>query len=85
MTDYSHEENVDAVVAEFKMKMQKIIEKIAEEQFQSICGAEVIYEEESNEDEKDIHIECLGQVPPKMEDNKLQVQDPMKEINLGNM
>ena len=33
MTRYSHEENTVAVVATFKMKMQQVIEKIAEEQF----------------------------------------------------
>ena len=49
--------------------MQQVTEKVAEEQFQDICGAEVIYEEESNEDEEEIQIEDLGQAPPKMEDN----------------
>ena len=54
-----------------------------EEQFQDICGAEVIYEEESDEEEEEIHIEDLDQPPPKMEDNKPQVHDPMEEVNIG--
>ena len=51
MTKYSHEENVAAAAVTFKMQMQKVIEKIAKEQFQDICGAGVIHEEESNEEE----------------------------------
>ena len=47
MTKYSHKENVAATSMTFKMKMQQVTEKVAEEQFQDICGAEVIYEEES--------------------------------------
>ena len=30
----------------------------------------MIYEEESNEDKEEIHIEDLEQAPPKMEENK---------------
>ena len=56
-----------------------------EEQFQDICGVEVIYEEESNEEEEEIQIEDLEQAPPKMEDNKPQVHDPMEEVNLDIM
>ena len=29
------------------------------------------------------HIEDLGQAPPKMEDNKPQVHDPIEEVNLS--
>ena len=49
MTKYSHEENAAAAGATFKMKMQKVIEKVIGEQFQDICGAKVMYEEESDE------------------------------------
>ena len=47
----------------------------------------MIYEEESDErgKEKEIQIEDLKQAPPKMKDNKLQVHDHMKEVNLGTM
>ena len=48
--------------------MQQITKKVAEEQF--FCGAKVIYEEESDDEEKEIQIEYLEQAPPKMEDNK---------------
>ena len=43
----------------------------------------MIYEKESNEKEEKNHIEDLGQAPPKMEDNKPQVHDPIEEVNLG--
>ena len=85
MTEYSHEENAVAVVATFKIQMQQVTEKVIEEQFQDICGAEVIYEEDSDEEEKEIQIEDLEQAPPKMKDNKPQVHNPMEEVNLGNV
>ena len=43
----------------------------------------MIYEKELDEEDEEIHIEDLEQAPPKMEDNKLQVHDPMEEFNLG--
>ena len=82
MTNYSHEENATAT---FKMKMQQVIEKVAKEQFQDICRAKVIYEEESDEEEEEIQIEELEQAPPKIEDNKPQVHDPMEEVNLDTL
>ena len=45
MTKYSHKENAVVEVAAFKMQMQQVTNKIVEEQFQDICGDEVIYEE----------------------------------------
>ena len=65
MTKYSHEENAATAAATFKMEMHQVIEKVAEEHFQDICGAEVIYEEESDEEKEEIHIEDLEQTPPK--------------------
>ena len=47
------------VAVAFRMQMQKVIEKVVEEQFQDICGAEVIYERELDEEEEEIHIEDL--------------------------
>ena len=54
---------VAATVA-FKMKMQQVNKKVVKEQFQDICGAEVIYEEESDEEEEEIHIKDFDQTPP---------------------
>ena len=45
----------------------------------------MIYEGEFDEEEEDIQIEYLEQDPPKMEDNKSQVHDPIEEVNLGIM
>ena len=70
MTKYSHEENTATEVATFKMQMQQVTKKVTEERFQDICGDEVIYEEESYEEEEEIQIEDFEQAPPKMEDNK---------------
>ena len=47
------------------MQMQQVTDKVVEEQFQDICGAEVIYEEESDKGEEEIQI-----APPKNENNK---------------
>ena len=38
----------------------------------------MIYEEESDNEEEEIHTEDLEQAPPKMEDNKPQVYDSME-------
>ena len=51
MTKYSNEDNAVSIAVTFRMKMQQVIEKVVEKQFQDICGAEVIYEEESDEEE----------------------------------
>ena len=83
MTNYSHEENEAITAVTFKMQMQQVTKKIEEEQFQYICGVELIYEEESNKEKEEIQIEYLEQAPPKMEGNKPQVHDPMEEVNLG--
>ena len=45
----------------------------------------MIYKEESDEEEEEIQIENLDQAPPKIEDNKPQVHDPMKDVNLSIM
>ena len=45
----------------------------------------MIYEESSDEEEKEIHIEDLERTPPKMEDNKPKVHELMKEVNLVTM
>ena len=45
----------------------------------------MIYEEESDEEEEEIHIKDLEQAPLKLEDNKPQVHDPMEEVTLGTM
>ena len=43
----------------------------------------MIYEEESDEEEEEIQIEDLEKAHPKMKDNRLQVHDPLEEVNLG--
>ena len=83
MTKYSHEENATVATTTFKMQMQQVTEKVTKEQLQDICEDEVIYEVESDKEEEEIQIEDLERVPPKMEDNKPQVHDPMEEVNLG--
>ena len=83
MNKYSHEENMASKVVRFKMQMQQVTKKVIEQQFQDICGAEVIYEEEADEEEEEIHIEDLEQAPPEMEDNKPQVHDAREEVNLS--
>ena len=43
----------------------------------------MIYEEESDEEDEEIHIKDLEQASSKMEDNNPQVHDPMEDVNLG--
>ena len=43
----------------------------------------MINEAELDEKDEEIQIKDLEQAPPKMEDNKLRVHDPMEEVNLG--
>ena len=45
----------------------------------------MIYEGESDKEDGEIKIEDSEQALPKMEDNKIQVNDLMKEVNLGTM
>ena len=45
----------------------------------------MIYEEELDEEEEEIQIDDLEQASPKMEDNKPQVHDHMKGVNLDTM
>ena len=54
MTKYSHEENAVTTATTFRMQMQQVTEKVAKNQFQDICGAKVIYEEESHEEDEEI-------------------------------
>ena len=82
MTKYSHEENAVVANVTFKMQIQQVTEKVTKEQFQDISGDEVIYVKEQDDEEEEIQMENLEQAPPKMEDNKPQVHDPMKEVNL---
>ena len=83
MTKYSHEENAVGAAVSFKVQMQQVTEKVTKEWFQDIYGAEVIYGEESNEEKEEIQIEDLEQAPPKIKDNKPQVNDPIEGVNLG--
>ena len=43
----------------------------------------MIYKEESDEEEEEIHIEDFKQILPKLKDNKPQVHDLMEDVNLG--
>ena len=51
MTNYCHEENVIDTTTIFKMQMHQITEKIVKE-LQDIYGVDVIYKEESDEEEE---------------------------------
>ena len=46
ITKYSNEENVTDEAKTFRMQMQQVTKKFVEEQFQDICGVEVIYDED---------------------------------------
>ena len=50
MTDYSREEKAVVATTIFKMKVQPIVE----EQLQDTCGAEIIFEEDTYEENEEI-------------------------------
>ena len=82
MTDYSQEENAVATTAIFKMKIQQIVDMVKEEHLQDTCGAEMIFEKDVYEEDEEIQMEDLEQVPHKFEYTLPQVHDPMEEVNL---
>ena len=59
------------------------MERIEEEHLQDTGGAEMIFEGNVYEEDKEIQMEDLEQAPPKFEDMQPQVHDPMEEVNLG--
>ena len=65
--------------------MQQIVERIVEEHLQDTCRAEMIFEMDVYEEDKEIRIEDLEQAPFKFEDTQPQVHNPMEEANLGTM
>ena len=52
--EYSQEEKAVVATAIFKMKVQKIVERIEEEHLQNSCGAEMIFEEDAYEEDEEI-------------------------------
>ena len=70
MIDYSQEEKAEAVISKLKMKMQRTMEMIEEEHLQNNCGAEIIFEEDAYEEDKEIKMEDLELAPPMFEDTQ---------------
>ena len=56
---------------------------VEEEHLQGTCEAEMIFEGDVYEEDKEIQIEDLKQAPPKFKDTQPQVHDPMEEVNLA--
>ena len=82
-TDYSQKENVVPTTSIFKMKMQQIMERIEEEHLRDTCAVDMIFKGDEYEEDEDIQMEDLEQPPPKFEDTRPQVHDPMEKVNLG--
>ena len=78
MIDYSQEENVVFATTIFKMKVQMTVERIEKEHLQNTYGAEIIFEEDAN-DEDEIQMEDLEQALPKFEDNSLKNTTPWRK------
>ena len=53
------------------------------EHLQNTYGAEIIFEKDAYEEDEEIQMEDLEQAPPKFEDMRPQVHNPMEEVNLG--
>ena len=60
------------VATKFKMQMLQVTEKVTKEQFQEICGVEVIYEEESDGGGVEIHIDIWSKILQKWNTTSLK-------------
>lgn len=60
--------------------MQQIMEKLVDLQLYYTYRAKVIYEESSEDEGEEIHIDGLDEAPTKMEDMKSQVHDQWKKL-----
>ena len=58
-TDYSQEEKTVVVIAIFKMKLQQTVEMVEEEHLQNTYGAEIIFGEDTYEENEKIQMEDL--------------------------
>ena len=59
--------------------------RIEEEQLQDTCGAEMIFEGNVYEEDKEIQMKDLEQAPPKFKDTQPQVHGLMEEVNIDTM
>ena len=65
--------------------MQQTVEKIKEKYLQDTYRAEMIFEKDVHEEDKEVQMEDLEQAPPKFEDTQPRVHNPMEEVNLDTM
>ena len=61
------------------------MERIEEEHLQNTYEAEMVFEEDTYEEDEEIHMVDLEQAPPKFKDTQPQVHDTMEEVNLDTM
>ena len=83
MTKFTEEEYAVAAAAVTRARVQQVLDELILKEVQGVNGAEVIFEEEPEEEEEEIQLHELDPAPPKMEDSKAEVMDPLAEVNLG--
>ncbi|XP_073138571.1 uncharacterized protein [Henckelia pumila] len=67
-----------------KAQVQQTIDLIRDSLLWEVNGSEIIYEEESNSFEE-LQLGDLAYAPSQLEDHQPQVQDPLEEVNLGDL
>ena len=72
MTNYSHEENAVIAAVAFKMHMQQVTEKVVEEQFQDICGAESFMKKNRMKRRKKFRLKIWSELLPKWKTTSLK-------------
>ncbi|XP_073049435.1 uncharacterized protein [Primulina eburnea] len=72
-----------AATSIWKAHVQQVLDKLKEEEEWDTYGTEVVQEEEYKEDE--LQVDELLMAPSQMEDGQHEVQDPLEEINLGEL
>ncbi|XP_073051308.1 uncharacterized protein [Primulina eburnea] len=72
-----------AATSIWKAHVQQVLDKLKEEEAWDTYGTEVVQEEEYEDDE--LQFDELLMAPSKMEDGQHEVQDPLEEINLGEL
>lgn len=66
-----------------RARVQHALDSLVVEELREGLGAEIIYEEEEQEETEERKFHELDKAPSKLEDVAPEVQDPLEEVNLG--
>ncbi|XP_075507377.1 uncharacterized protein LOC142544201 [Primulina tabacum] len=83
MIGLNQKEKEVAATSIWKAHVQQVLDKLKEEEACDTYGTEVVQEGEYEEDE--LQVDELLMAPSQMEDGQHEIQDPLEEINLGEL